>query len=306
MGTTKDFFGNNVADAIGKACREYGVSQEELNIEVLETGSAGIFGLCRKKAQIRAGLKVSPEKKNTPSQQSVPSVKPLDEPAPPCQQCDEEQTIELKIPKQLFKEKKERENREKIQDSPRKSAPVRERQFVQPSLEVINSIRTDLEEMLQLMGFPSAVDIQVTDNMVECVITGEHENEIVGEEGRVLDSLQYLLRKMVNQRLPDRMPLALDAGNFREKRITHLREQAIEFAEQVRENGKTKAIPALNPSERRIVHMVLQDDKSVRSRSVGEGLFKKVLIYKPGKSRNNRQGSRRRRGGRQGGNSSDR
>ena len=47
----------------------------------------------------------------------------------------------------------------------------------------------------------------------------------------------------------------------------------------------TQAIPALNPSERRVVHMLLQDDKEVRSRSVGEGLFKKVLIYKPGKKK---------------------
>ncbi|MDH4318464.1 MAG: hypothetical protein OEV64_08760, partial [Desulfobulbaceae bacterium] len=250
------------------------------------------------------GLKASPEKKNTAP--AGLSVKPLEESSASCEQNDQEQTIELKIPKQVFKDKKEKENREKVQETPRKTAPARERQFVQPSLEVINSIRTDLAEMLQLMGFPSAVDIQVTDNMVECVITGEHENELVGEEGRILDSLQYLLRKMVNQKLPERMPLALDAGNFREQRINHLREQAIEFAEQVRENGKTKAIPALNPSERRVVHMVLQDDKSVRSRSVGEGLFKKVLIYKPGKSRTSRLGSRRRRGGRQGGDSSDR
>ena len=67
-------------------------------------------------------------------------------------------------------------------------------------------------------------------------------------------------------------------------------------------DGKTQAIPALNPSERRVVHVMLQDDKSIRSRSVGDGLFKKVLIYKPG-SKVKKTGGRRR--GRQGGNSTD-
>jgi spoIIIJ-associated protein len=29
--------------------------------------------------------------------------------------------------------------------------------------------------------------------------------------------------------------------------------------------------------------MILQEDNDIRSRSVGDGLFKKILIYKPGK-----------------------
>ena len=53
MAKAKDFYGKEVAAVIEEACREFGVSQEELDIEVLETGSAGIFGLCKKKAHIR-------------------------------------------------------------------------------------------------------------------------------------------------------------------------------------------------------------------------------------------------------------
>jgi spoIIIJ-associated protein len=129
----------------------------------------------------------------------------------------------------------------------------------------------------------------------QCTITGPHEAHIVGSEGRTLDSLQYLLRKMVARHLPDRIMLALNAGDFRERRAEELKIRAVELAELVKADGKTQAIPALNPSERRVVHMVLQEDKGVRSRSVGEGLFKKVLIYKPGKGR--RPAAKKRRGG---------
>ena len=79
--------------------------------------------------------------------------------------------------------------------------------------------------------------------------------------------------------------LSLDVGTYRERRAEELKELALELAAQVREEGKTQAIPALNPSERRVVHMVLQDDNTIRSRSVGGGLFKKVLIYKPGRKK---------------------
>jgi spoIIIJ-associated protein len=151
------------------------------------------------------------------------------------------------------------------------------------------------------MGFPSEVAVHFVDNTVHCHITGPFEEQIVGPEGRTLDSLQYLLRKMVAIHLPDKIMLSLNAGDFRERRAEELKVRAVELATLVKADGKTQSIPALNPSERRVVHMVLQEDKGVRSRSVGEGLFKKVLIYKPGKGR--RPASKKRRGG-QGGRSS--
>ena len=135
------------------------------------------------------------------------------------------------------------------------------------------------------MGFPSEVTVELVNYSVFCRISDEHQQDLVGSEGRTLDSLQYLLRKMMAKRLPDRMMLTLDVGDYRDRRIEELKEQAVAFAEQVKEDGKTQAIPALNPSERRVVHMILQEDKAIRSRSVGEGLFKKVLIYKPGKKK---------------------
>ena len=164
-----------------------------------------------------------------------------------------------------------------------------------PSAESLDAIQADLHRLLTLMGLPSEVQVSFEEQTVQCNITGPHEAHIVGSEGRTLDSLQYLLRKMVARHLPDRIMLALNAGDFRERRAEELKVRAVELAELVKADGKTQAIPALNPSERRVVHMVLQEDKGVRSRSVGEGLFKKVLIYKPGKGR--RPVSKKKRGG---------
>jgi spoIIIJ-associated protein len=67
--------------------------------------------------------------------------------------------------------------------------------------------------------------------------------------------------------------------------MDELQARAVRLAQEVKETGKTRTIPAINPAERRMVHMALQDDTEIRSRSVGEGLFKKVLIYLPGKGR---------------------
>ena len=116
---------------------------------------------------------------------------------------------------------------------------------------------------------------------------GEYVSDIIGEEGRTLDSLQYLLRKICSKKFSAKIILNLDAGDFRANRLQDLTKLGLKYAAEVKKTGKTRAIPSLNPSERRVVHIALQDDKEIRSRSVGEGLFKKVLIYRPGKGTKN-------------------
>ena len=57
LDTKEDFYGKDVAAAIRNACDALGAPQEKLEIEVVETGTTGIFGLIRKKAHIRVLLK---------------------------------------------------------------------------------------------------------------------------------------------------------------------------------------------------------------------------------------------------------
>lgn len=321
MSKGKDFYGKDIAEVIDQACKAFGVAREELDIEVLETGSAGIFGLCKKKAHIRvqrravsliaevesAAGAVSPTaengvpaevEKSTPAQ-TAPSVQAAESlkaeaetglsetpPPPTSKGAHALPTMAADSAEEQETELDEFEEEDVVEP---------------PTAENLAAIQADLHRLLSLMGLPSEVQVVFEDNTVQCDITGPYEEQIVGPEGRTLDSLQYLLRKMVARHLADRIMLALNAGDFRERRTEELKIRALELAAQVKTDGKTQAIPALNPSERRVVHMVLQDDKAIRSRSVGEGLFKKVLIYKPGKGR--RSAPKKRRGG-QGGRSS--
>lgn len=307
MGKGKDFYGKDIAEVIEQACKELGASREELAIEVIETGSAGIFGLCKKKAHIRVQRKtLTSAEEATPKATQLAAESDSEE---LCEPVVEQQPTEPAVEPLGEPPVDADERLNGADDSGEEEVDVvaeveRVDEVVllePPSAESLEAIRSDLNHLLTLMGLPSEVAIQYEDNAVLCSITGPHEEHIVGPEGRTLDSLQYLLRKMVAPHLPDRIMLALNAGNFRERRAEELKIRAVELAELVKADGKTQSIPALNPSERRVVHMVLQEDKGVRSRSVGEGLFKKVLIYKPGKGR--RPAPRKKRGG-QGGRSS--
>ncbi|ADW18767.1 single-stranded nucleic acid binding R3H domain-containing protein [Desulfobulbus propionicus DSM 2032] len=304
MAKEKDFYGKDIAEVIEQACREIGASREDLDIEVLETGSAGIFGLCKKKAHIRVQRKAVPLSAEIAPPVPATPVKTEEEAAPST--SDEPQTVEavaaverVARPAEMAKvvEEQARPQEEAGEEGADGDVESFEEDiaFEPPSAENLGAIQEDLHQLLTLMRLPSEVRVSYEDNTVQCHISGAHEEHIVGPEGRTLDSLQYLLRKMVSRHLPDRIMLALNVGDFRERRAEELKARAVQLAELVKADGKTQAIPALNPSERRVVHMVLQEDKGVRSRSVGEGLFKKVLIYKPGKGR--RPVAKKRRGG---------
>jgi len=286
----RDFYGKEVTDAIKMACETLEVPQEQLEIEVVETGSMGIFGLIRKKAHIRAQVKSEAEE--------------------PVEEIIKVDTVRPKKRAAGKKEGSER-SKEKVQIAeeppPGEKTPADEVQKqpevveepVDASPESLELLKNELLKIVELMGFPSTVELEAKGLNVECVLRGEFEENLTGTEGKTLDSLQYLIRKIVTRKVPERLKVTVDVGDFRQKRQEELKVRAVELAAMVKEDGKTQVIPALNPSERRVIHMMLQEDKEIRSRSVGDGLFKKILIFKPGKgnkSGRKRSSSRGRRG----------
>jgi spoIIIJ-associated protein len=240
MPTKMEYTGRDVPEAIKNACSQLNVPQDQLKIEIQSLGSAGIFGLCRRRAKILVSLKPEPE---TARPAAVISQQPVAE------------------------------------ASPGEEEPVRDFSALMADVDI------NLSQLLTLMGFPSQVEVRRDHNKIIASITGDHADDIIGPDGQTLDNLQYLLRKMINKKHTEKVTISLDAGNYRESRGKDLEELARRLAQEVKEGGKTRSIPALNPAERRIVHMVLQEDSTIRSRSVGDGLFKKILIYLPGRGR---------------------
>ncbi|MCI5149199.1 MAG: hypothetical protein D3916_07410, partial [Candidatus Electrothrix sp. MAN1_4] len=213
----KDFYGSTVTDAIAEACQKLSTSQDALSIEILETGSSGIFGLCRKKAHIRVTKKVEQrdsanqddkqidkqketEKKREQQSETckrTPVVKDDDagEKAPeqtsPAQ-TSPAQALTTRTPTARQESKKTgAKPKPKSQRTRRAEADQLPPEL--PSEERITEIQEDISTMLELMGFPSTVTVTLKKQTVACHISHEYEEELVGKEGRTLDSLQYLL-----------------------------------------------------------------------------------------------------------------
>ena len=264
-----EFEGKDVADAISNACKTLKVSQENLDIEVLTTGTSGIFGLCRQKARLRVALKQEDSEKDEagPAKRSAKT------------KSEKPKTIEKKQ-EPAAKARKKTKKSQPVKEAREGAIGAREDYVVGDDLQA--DLKAGLARILELMNYPSDVSVTSDKENVTALIQGEYVNEIVEQNGKILDSLQYLLRKIISKKYSEKAIISLDAGDFRAARTEELKQLGLELAAEVKKSGKTRSIPSLNPSERRVVHLALQDDKDVRSRSVGEGLFKKVLIYRPG------------------------
>lgn len=247
----QEYQGKEVTDAIKSACESLGVTQDQLEIEVVSAGSAGIFGLIRKKAKIRVTVK----------KEFAANV--------------EGTTDKPEVRNDYHNRGKRREQED----------------IVEATQENIVLVEGEINKILELMSIDATVESSNVNGTLNCVIKTEAEKELTDQAGRVLDSLQYIVRKIAVKKIENRIRINLDVNNFRQERLEGLKVRAVELAEKVKEDGRTQVITSLNPSERRTIHMILQEDKDIRSRSVGDGLFKKILIYKPGKG--NRGGRRR-------------
>lgn len=151
--------------------------------------------------------------------------------------------------------------------------------------ETENRVRETLEGLIEKGGFDLEFDISSsTDDKGEPQITvelrGADEEILKEKEGEMIESLQLFLKRVLQHHFPeDRTNVVIDSNGYREESSQAL----IELAEKLKgialEKGKPVYFRALSPKDRKVIHQYLAGDQRVKSRSIGEGLFKKVKIY---------------------------
>lgn len=139
-----------------------------------------------------------------------------------------------------------------------------------------------LENLLSLMEVPASVNLEEkgVDELgaVSLDIRGENLGILIGRRGETLSTLQYLVNLIVSRGLKAHAGVFVDVEGYRQRRHQSLRLLARRMAEQVKSTGRSVALESMPPSERRIIHLELQDDSDVTTQSVGWGEDRKVAI----------------------------
>lgn len=111
---------------------------------------------------------------------------------------------------------------------------------------------------------------------VDC---GDASPLLVGRDGQTLAAVQYLAARMIGRQLGGMVRLNIDAGRYRERQDDKLKELALSLAETVRKTGRPQSTKPLSAYQRRIIHLALETDPDLETRSKGEGAQRRVIIH---------------------------
>ncbi len=145
-------------------------------------------------------------------------------------------------------------------------------------------VESTLSGILEKGGFDLSYNLDVSkkDEVTEIKIefSGADENLLKDHKGQLMDAIQLLIKRVTQHNFPDvQTNVNVDCGGFREESEAALIERAEHLKTIAIEQGKSVYYRALPPKERKIVHQYLAQDARVKSRSLGDGLYKKIKIF---------------------------
>lgn len=310
--TGQEFSGKSVDEAIAEGLAALRLTREQAEIEVINKGSRGIFGLGSEPARVlirrrsSAAASTSTPPKTTgqaaPSgaadqvatgQPPQPSTRPTTDrqaadkepPAPPVEPKTEEADAseEPSLPVTMSTETTStgtRRSETAEAETTDEEVEISDDELAAMAVELLQGV-------VERMGFEAEVtagwhdeddENGNNDRYLRVDINGSDVSPLIGRRGETLASLQYLVRLMVNQRIKQWKNIVVDVDQYKERRVTQLTQLAHRMADQVTESGRAVSLEPMPPHERRIVHLALRDHASVYTQSSGEGERRKVHI----------------------------
>ncbi len=246
--TSLEVIAPTVEEAIEKGLDDLGMSREAVEVEILDEGSRGLFGLGSRQSRVRLTIKSArpPERaeveKAKPEPAEVPTEEPTEEPEPTTMTSEEEY--------------------------------------------VLTTARETVRELLDKMKVRGATvtseygeaDDERSRVPIHVNVNGDDLSILIGRRAETLNALQYITSLIVSKELGRFVPIVVDVEGYRVRRENQLRQLARRMAEQAIKTGRRQILEPMPANERRIVHIELRDNPNVTTESVGEDPRRKVTI----------------------------
>lgn len=149
------------------------------------------------------------------------------------------------------------------------------------SEEATEKAKNFLKKIIETMKLDVVIEkfIDKQDNSVTFKLHAPELGIMIGKHGKTLDSLQYLTNLIANHGLEERVRIIVDVEDYRERREETLIRLANRLAEKVKKSGEKVELEPMNPRERKIIHMALQNSNKVVTGSDGVEPKRFVVIY---------------------------
>ena len=136
-----------------------------------------------------------------------------------------------------------------------------------------------LQNILDKMGLLAIAEVAgEVEGEVKLAVKGEDMGRIISKDGAMLKSLEIVVGAIIRRSTGVMTRVHIDAGGYMDKREKALQRLAAEVAEEVERTGVEKAMPYMEPADRLIIHLFLQDNPKIKSYSAGEGKERRLVI----------------------------
>ncbi len=293
MTQTREFSGKDVSAAIQNACTALNLSKDKLKYDVISEGASGIFGIVgRKDAKIRVsvpetidpaaarkaaeGIKsivdeaFGEETRKAPSQSAPKPVEPSpevfeekpDDPSDDLYENDDDTDTPYDL---------DGLEAEETEDPVFNGVDVTQ--------EAIDLGVEALQNMANLITDDATVSAHAEQDRLTLRIEGGNAGILIGRKGQTLDAMQFLVDKMINRKSDARVRVKVDIEGYMETRKANLKHLAIKMADKAKKTGRPATINQMSAQDRRIVHLALKDDMAVRTQSMGDGYYRRLVIF---------------------------
>ena len=275
------YVAGTVDEAIKNGLTDLGLKEEDVKIEVLEGGSAGIFGLFKKEARVKLSPLDSEFKKEDKPKVEKKEVKEV---KPEVKEEVKEQKQEEKV---VVKEEKETPVAEKTtevkeetvveKEEVKEQRPKREDYIVKNQDKIVSY----LQNIVIAMGYPDAtVEFSEDGNrhFTLNIKTEENTSLIIGKRGSTLNSLQFLVNNYAKKFSSHFFRIEVDCDDYRESRKKTLEELALNLAKKSKKTGRPVELEPMISVERKIIHNALTGIKNVETESRGEEPYRYLVI----------------------------
>ncbi len=144
--------------------------------------------------------------------------------------------------------------------------------------EMAEASRTAVANLLDLMGIKSQVSVRQGGDPIVLDVSGRDLGPLIGWRGENLRALQTVVNMVLSRRLVENRRVIVDVERYRQRREHTVREIAYRAARQVKVTGDPITLDAMQPFERRAIHLALEDDPEVTTVSVGEEPGRRVVV----------------------------
>lgn len=137
-----------------------------------------------------------------------------------------------------------------------------------------------VKDFFNRLGIKGEISILEEDDLISINLQTEDTGMVIGYHGETLESIQLILSLILAKALGEFKRVSVEVGDYKKNRTEWLERIALDAKDRALSTNSEVYLSDLKSWERRVVHLLLQDDKEVTSQSSGEGKDR-VLVIRP-------------------------